>query len=101
MERICIHRPLSYAERSEHCAGAVTGSVRASVTGSLTRSLTGKHRYVSIAARESAACVEHLLLSITETGDRFHKTSVIPAKAGIHFTTVKRQMDSRFRGNDD
>src|ERR1700680_4082203 len=28
-------------------------------------------------------------------------TSVIPAKAGIHFATVKKPMDSRLRGNDD
>jgi hypothetical protein len=29
------------------------------------------------------------------------KTPVIPAKAGIHFATVKKPMDSRLRGNDD
>ncbi len=29
------------------------------------------------------------------------QTDVIPAKAGIHFDLDRRNMDSRFRGNDD
>ena len=37
----------------------------------------------------------------TETGDSVQKTPVIPAKAGIHFATVKNLMDSRLRGNDN
>jgi hypothetical protein len=33
--------------------------------------------------------------------DTFHANAVIPAKAGIHFDLDGRNMDSRFRGNDD
>jgi hypothetical protein len=38
---------------------------------------------------------------IAEMGEGFHKTHVIPAKAGIHFGPSKVKMDSRVRGNDD
>jgi hypothetical protein len=39
-----------------------------------------------------------VLLRITEIDDGFHKTSVILAKAGIYFATVKNQWIPAFAG---
>jgi hypothetical protein len=52
-----------------------------------------------------ALTAESLLVDTTvvpaKAGIQLVDTTVVPAKAGIHFDLDGRNMDSRFRGNDD